>query len=729
MDDTIVMLISIWLRVALCLLTIQIMRISNRRALWALIAGFYLFFAISRISQFTDSLFNDIPLIESESLMLNVAGDFLLATSMLMLSLFSHNIINAQKRLIENEEQLKNLFAHMKSGAVILTPMAKGKDFLIHNINQAGCELDKLDCEKILKKTLSSTNIIPSTLFNCLQRVVETGDAEYIPEAFCGSNSDEKWRDFYIYKLPSSGHIVLIYSDLTERKMAEEQRTLLEAAIEHAYEAIIITDPAGIVEYTNPSFERMLGYSREDILNRKISIIKSHKHTAGFYTDLWKKLNRGENWQGDIINRKKNGDLCENEVTISAIRSQHNDQITHYVSVQRDITQEAELKSQLLQSQKMEAIGALAGGIAHDFNNILFALTGYAELSLRHAEKGSEIYQNLQQILQAGARATDLVKQILSFSRQEPQVRKPLSIQHIAKETTKLLCRSLPPTITIQEKIDINCEMIEGDPTQIHQVLMNLCTNAYQAMRQNGGILTVKLSQTELHESIHFGSYNLAAGKYIELVVSDTGCGMDIQTQERIFDPYFTTKRAGEGTGLGLTVVHSIIDSHKGHIFVESEPGKGTDFRVLLPAIIEQKTSETHQSKRKKIANGTGRILLVDDDESVLTICEKMLSHIGYKITTLSEPKKALELFRKDPNQFDLVISDQVMPTMFGIELLQDIRTIRHDIPTILMSGYTSEASIEAVCAELGINQFLSKPVNLQMLADTTQRLIELSLN
>lgn len=724
MSETIVIVISIWLRIALCILALKIMRISKRRAFWLLIAGLYLLFAVVRVVQFTTALTHHAPIIDSEPLMLNVAGDFLLAASMLLLSLFSRDIRSAQKQLRENEEQLNNLFAHMKSGALILRPMAGGLDFLILNINQAGCDLDNISREAIQKKNLSTTKLIPSTLMPSLQRVARTGDAEYIPEAFCGSNDTPKWRDFYIYKLPDAGQVVVIYSDLTSKKMAAEQHNLLSTAIEQAYEAIIITDPEGQIEYTNTSFERMLGYRPDEILNHNISIIKSNKHKTAFYDELWATISNGETWQGKIINRKKNGKFCNHEVTISAIRAPHNDQITHYISVQRDISQEAELKSQLLQAQKMEAIGALAGGIAHDFNNILFALTGYADLSLRSVEKGTDMHQNLLQILQAGERATDLIKQILSFSRQEPQEKKPFAVQHIIRETTKLLARSLPPNIQVIEQVNTDCEMTQGDPTQIHQVLMNLCTNAYQAMRENGGTLTIRLEPTEVKESTHFGSYSISTGKYLELIIADSGHGMDAETQERIFDPYFSTKRASEGTGLGLTVAHSIIDSHGGRIFCESVPGKGTTFRILLPVIETEETAPSSTAP-KALDHGDEHILLVDDDVAVLTICTKMLAHLGYKVAQFSEPDRALEAFSKNPHDFDLIISDQVMPSMFGIEMLQKMLVIRRDIPSLLMSGYTSESSIEQVCEELGISQFLPKPVDMETLSETVRKLLK----
>ena len=398
------------------------------------------------------------------------------------------------------------------------------------------------------------------------------------------------------------------------------------------------------------------------------------------------------------------------------------------INVLTDITEhklmqeeKAALESRLQQAQKMEAIGTLAGGIAHDFNNILSAVIGYSELAMDEAPRGSILYRNLQEVFRAGSRAKDLVKQILTFSRQADQERKPVLVKLICMEALKFLRASLPASIKIRQEIKSEA-LAMADPTQIHQVLMNLCTNAGHAMRDKGGILELKLRDVKLEADQTAAYPELTPGAYLELTVSDTGHGIPPTIMERIFDPFFTTKGKGEGTGMGLAVVHGIVGSFGGAITVSSQPDKGSSFRIYLPAV--ERDPLPVPLAEEPISTGTEHILFVDDEKAIVNIGQQLLQSLGYKITTRTSSIEALELFRRRADCFDLVITDMTMPNMSGDKLAGELIRIRPDIPVILCTGYSSRISPEQALV-LGIRAFVSKPVLKKEYAETIRKVLD----
>jgi len=379
------------------------------------------------------------------------------------------------------------------------------------------------------------------------------------------------------------------------------------------------------------------------------------------------------------------------------------------------------LETRLRQAQKIQAIGTLAGGIAHDFNNILAAIMGYAELvRLRIPEEG-RAKEHLRQVLVATYRARDLVKQILTFSRQTEQERRPVYVHLIAKEALKLLRASLPSTIEIRHNIVSDLSAVMADPGEIHQILMNLCTNAHEAMREKGGILEVNLTTVDLgvHEVAKYP--DLKPGLYLKLSVTDTGCGMNRRTVERIFDPYFTTKEKGQGTGLGLAVVHGIVANLGGTIDVYSEPGEGSTFHVWLPRVDTGQKGDMETPEPP--AKGNGRILLIDDEETLVDSRQEMLRHLGYDVVTKTSSVEALELFREQPDRFDLVITDMTMPSMTGDELAKELMGIRSDIPIVLCTGF-SERITKEEAEKVGIKEFLMKPIASREMAEVIRRVL-----
>lgn len=393
-------------------------------------------------------------------------------------------------------------------------------------------------------------------------------------------------------------------------------------------------------------------------------------------------------------------------------------------AIMEDISGEKSLKEQLILAQKMEAIGTLAGGIAHDFNNILSAIMGYTDLAIMGIAEESKTKQKLRAVLEASHRAKDLVQQILTFSRHNVQEKKPMNIVPIAKEAIKLLRASLPSTIEIQQQIDDDIGAMEANATQVYQVLMNLCTNAAHAMREDGGVLVVSLTNAEIDEKMAAPTPDLHPGRYVHLTVSDTGHGMAPNVLERIFDPYFTTKKIGEGTGLGLAVVHGIVKSHQGAVKVNSDPGKGSAFHVYFPRADNlQNVPEIQTPKPLPLGNHEA-ILFVDDEKALVDLGGEMLECLGYEVVARTSSVEALECFRHQPDRFHLVIADMTMPNMTGDKLAQELLRIRPGIPVILCTGYSERIS-EAKAKALGIQEFLTKPFDMNHLAHTIRRALD----
>ena len=370
----------------------------------------------------------------------------------------------------------------------------------------------------------------------------------------------------------------------------------------------------------------------------------------------------------------------------------------------------------------MEAIGTLAGGIAHDFNNILSSVIGYTELAIEEVSKRGLLHNNLQEVLKAGRRARDLVKQILAFSRQSDQELRPLEISPIIKETLKLLRASLPSTLEIHQDIGTDLGTVMTDPTHVNQILMNLCTNAAHATGENGGTLDVSLEKVDNGTDLGVRFTGLSPGPYLKLTVSDNGHGMAPEVKERIFDPYFTTKEKGEGTGLGLAMVHGIVKSHGGTITVYSEPEMGSAFHVYLP-VMETETDQDTGSE-ETVPTGSERILFVDDEQPIVDIGKQMIEQLGYTVVTRTSSLEALELFRTKPDEFDLVITDMTMPNMTGEELANELMFIRPDIPIILCTGFSRRVT-EKKAKAMGIQAFIMKPILKQELAETIRRVLD----
>ena len=382
----------------------------------------------------------------------------------------------------------------------------------------------------------------------------------------------------------------------------------------------------------------------------------------------------------------------------------------HLQGTIKDLTEQRKLEARLQHTHKMEAIGTLAGGIAHDFNNMLGMILGFTEIALLDLPQGSRSYTSLHKALGATHRAKDLVRQIVAFSRPVDQERKLIDITPVIHESLKLIRASLPTTIEIRE--DITCRgAILGDPSEIEQLIMNLCTNAYHAMRGQVGLLDISLRDIDLKTIQTFDYKDLSPGKYVRLTVSDTGCGIDPAIRDRIFDPYFTTKPTGEGSGLGLSIVHGIVTNYGGSIKVDSTPGQGATFDIYLPAVARE-SSESGPEANQAAPTGTGTVLYVDDEAALVEVGKLMLELLGYRVVAATNSMEALKMFMDQPDEFDAVVTDMTMPNMTGVELARKVMEIRPEIPIILCTGYSDLINKEKA-KELGIRGFLMKPFNL----------------
>jgi PAS domain S-box-containing protein len=502
-----------------------------------------------------------------------------------------------------------------------------------------------------------------------------------------------------------------------------ESEERFRAALEANPDPVVLYDMYGRVIFFNPAFTRVFGWKLEECRGKKMDHFVPDENWPETRIMIQKVLaGKGINTT-ETMRYSKGGDKIP--VTISAATyKDKNGNLKGSIINLRDIREHKRLQQQLQHSQKMEAIGTLAGGIAHDFNNILAAIMGYSELALLDMDTHSPPAANLHEILKASQRAKDLIQQILSFSRQREFEKKPVNVAPVITEAVKLLRATLPTTIEIMHHIDPDPGRIQGDPTQIHQILMNLGANAGYAMGDRGGCLNITTQLCELGPDARFTHPELHPGHYLKISVTDNGPGIPKEMQERIFEPFFTTKDDGKGTGMGLAVVHGIIKSHGGAITVESDVGQGTTFDLYLPTIGEVKKEE--HSLSETLPTGTESILYVDDERALAEIGKQMLERLGYRVTTRRNSLDALSDFISEPYRFDLVITDMTMPHLTGIELARKLLKIRPQLPIILCTGYSEQVSDRKAQAH-GIKAFLMKPLQLQELAQKIREVLDLA--
>jgi PAS domain S-box-containing protein len=491
-------------------------------------------------------------------------------------------------------------------------------------------------------------------------------------------------------------------------------RTLMETMAEGA----ITVATNGMVLYCNQRFAAMLGTPLNRIIGRSLGEVMPFKDWQALQAILGTCETSGCRGEYRLITTGGR----EITTSVSARRVQLQD-VECFCLVVSDLTEQHSFEKQLRRAQKLEALGTLAGGIAHDLNNALAGIIGFAEMVLEDTAPDSPDHRRLTLVLKAAHRGRDLVKQILLFSRQGEPHRRPVTLVEVVEETLKLLGPAFPSTIEVLWKRPEDDCRILADPAQMHQVITNLCTNAAHAMREAGCILRIAASQAIVAEGSPPPVPEMAPGEYVVLEVSDSGCGMDTETIEQAFDPFFTTKREGEGTGLGLSVTHGIVKNHGGYMAVESEPGKGSRFLVYLPRFAEE-TMACDERESSSPAGGKERILVVDDEDILVELNRQRLSDFGYDVAATTSGVVALQMFRRAPDSFDLVITDQTMPHLTGMDLAAELLKIRPGIPIILSTGYSDKVSPERA-QEAGVQKLLMKPFDKRELAEVVGRVLD----
>lgn len=524
---------------------------------------------------------------------------------------------------------------------------------------------------------------------------------------------------------------VAIFCELFRvKRKAELDKKMFETTLRCIGDGVVATDTDGKISFINPVAESLCGLAADEIIGKKIlGVLKivSSDNSPGFVDIIaqQKLLDCGSN-RVELALRKNDGSVIPIDISVAPIIDSSGQSLGHIITF-NDISQrveaekeKAELHKKLRQSQKMEAIGTLAGGIAHDFNNILTPILGYAELTIDKLDEGSALHHNMSELLKAANRAKDLVKQILTFSRRQEKIFANTKVQSIVKETLKLLRATLPATIEIKSEISPECSSIFAEPTQIHQVVMNLCTNAYHAMGVRG-VLTVSLVPAVISGDTSLDPVGLAPGKYVKLSVRDTGVGISSDLHARIFEPYYTTKGVGAGTGMGLAMVHGIVDEHKGRIFLTSTVGVGSTFDIYFPVSTGESEAEI-MLKKMVVPRGQANILVVDDEEPIVRLVGEILERFGYTHSNFTSSAEALAEFTADPQKYDLIITDQTMPEMTGVEFAEQVHQIRPEIPIVLCSGYSTNIN-EKNAPNLNVT-YLGKPVCKNLLAATLDTLL-----
>jgi PAS domain S-box-containing protein len=524
-----------------------------------------------------------------------------------------------------------------------------------------------------------------------------------------------------VWRSNGSRYFSAIVRDITERRKTEGAFIRLSMAVEQAAEAIVITDKDGNIEYVNPAFERITGFSREEAVGRNARILKSGKHDEAFYKNIWDTITRGEPWAGSFTNKRKDGTLYEEEAVISPVRDGAG-RIVNYVAGKRDISREVILQKQVQTAQRMESVGTLAGGIAHDFNNALTGIFGFSEMLRMKVGGNPDASNDLDMIRQCAEHAATLTRQLLTFARRQVIDPVNLDLNVVVTDILRLLRKVIGEQIEIKVFLSRDLPVARLDRGQVEQVLMNLCLNARDAMPA-GGQLLVETAAVTLDDEYARDHPGAAPGRYALLSVSDTGVGMDEVTCDRVFEPFFTTKAVGKGTGLGLSSVYGIVKQNRGFIHVDSEPGKGTAMKVYFPAVDARADAIPETSREGAVRGGTEMILLAEDEESIRVLSERVLADLGYNVLVAWNGEETVDLFYRNKD-IALAVLDLVMPRKGGKEAYEEMRREKPKLKVIFTSGYSADAVHESYVLTAGV-PFLPKPYSPTALARKVREVLD----
>lgn len=508
--------------------------------------------------------------------------------------------------------------------------------------------------------------------------------------------------------------VTVLGLDITEKLHDEEERRLLEAAVNNAAESVFITDVAGRIVYVNPAFELQTGYSREEVTGLDPSFLADCDTARKAYAEIWPALKAGEVWRGRLTERRKDGERINQSMTVSPVRDKQG-KVTHFIFVERNITRELRLEQHLHRAQKLEALGTMAGGVAHDMKNVFAIVLGRSEIAIPSLEEGHPARACFQIIMKTVTSSTKLMKRLLTFARRNTGELTPLCIASLIGEQVRFVNTYLPSNIKVIPRIGLAGEIIVAEPSEIQQAFVNLVNNANFAMQPGGGILEITLDAACPESELLLTTGVLPPGNYVRLRISDTGCGMDRETQHRMFDPFFTTKAPGEGTGLGLPMVHGTVLNSGGQIQVESEPGRGTSIEIYWPQAAPG-TAIREDSRHEAVSGDGISVMVIDDMADFKDLLALNLKSHGFKVTAFEDAAEALCKFAEDPTVTDVVVVDYMMPGMNGEQLAREMHALRPDLPVILLSGYASGITNENA-REHGFCAMFDKPLEMSKLS------------
>lgn len=486
---------------------------------------------------------------------------------------------------------------------------------------------------------------------------------------------------------------LLSFRDMTQRKQTEEERTRLMAAIEQAEEIVMIVDMEANIQYVNPAFEKITGYSREEAIGRNPRFLQSGKHDPEFYHKLWNTITSGTTWRGRMVNKTKDGSFYTEEAAISPVQNSEG-RTVNYVAVKRDITEHLQMTEHLQHAQRLESVGRLAGGVAHDFNNILTGINGFTRFAIETLPDDSEVREDLQEVVKLAGRAEELTRQLLAFSRRQPLQTQVINLNSLAEEMSRILQRLIGENIELDIITADDLRDVEVDPSQIEHVLINLAINARDAMPE-GGRLSIETMNVLLDNEYANARNGVSPGEYVMLAISDNGEGMSAEVQRKIFEPFYTTKSPGEGSGLGLAMVYGIVKQHGGNIWVYSEPGAGATFKIFLPATKADAPEYIKPLEESELsAGGTETIMVVEDEKDVCDVVGRMLESCGYTVVKAASPAEAGRILEARGAEIDLLLTDVVLPERNGRRFYEEARSRHPHLRVLYMSGYTDNAIV-----------------------------------
>ncbi|MCP4664338.1 MAG: PAS domain S-box protein, partial [bacterium] len=630
----------------------------------------------------------------------------------------------ATEALRESEQRYRSLVANLPVG--IYRSTVDG-DFITANPTMAG--MFGYDCEEeFLRVRLSDFHADDAEREGFSRRLLTLGKV-VASELRMKKKDGELWWSALTANVvrDDAGRIAFIdglIEDVSARKRAEADRERLGMAIEQASEVVLITDTEGCITYVNPAFEKVSGYRRGEVLGINPRVLKSGEHDEAFYRELWETISSGRTWTGRLVNQKKDGSRYTEEATISPIRSPLGE-IVSYVAVKRDITAELSLEAQLHQARKMESIGRLAGSVAHDFNNLLFPILGYAQMLLPEFSPDDPRRDQLMQIQAAAKRARDLNRQLLAFSRKQVLKMVSVNLGQVISGFEKMLRPATREDVELDFRLAPGLGNIRADISQLEQILMNLVVNAQDAM-PHGGRLVIEATEVQLDETFADEHPGFRPGPHVLLTVSDTGCGMDREVREQVFEPFFTTKKPGKGTGLGLATVHGIVKQHGGSIRVDSEPGRGTTFKVYFPRVTEAVEGTPLPEARPETGRSSETVLVVEDDEAARRLVCAILRKHGFTVIDAGNAEESLRLVERHQGPVHLLLTDVVMPQMSGRELYRRLVASLPHLRVLYMSGYTEDVIAHHGVLEDGVD-LVQKPVSVEVLAGKVREVLDRS--